>query len=70
MEFKNRYTEITNKFEILVLEKEIKEFMVSETGKMLPEEEMYSIDVLLIKVMTKRVDTKGRKCLVSIAYYI
>ena len=54
MEFEKRYTEITNKFEILDLEKEIKEFTVSEAGKMLSEEEMDSIDELLIKVMTKK----------------
>lgn len=54
IEFKKRYTEITNKFEILDLEKEIKEFMLSEAGKMLPEEEMDSIDELLMKVMTKK----------------
>ncbi len=54
IEFKKRYTEITNKFEILDLEKEIKEFMLSEAGNMLPEEEMDSIDELLIKIMTKK----------------
>lgn len=54
MEFKKRYTEITSKFEILDIEKDIKEFMVSEAGKMLPEEEMDSLDELLIKVVTKK----------------
>ncbi len=54
MEFKKRYTEITNKFEILDLEKEIKEFLVSETGKKLSEKEMDSIDEILMKVMIKK----------------
>ncbi len=53
MEFKKRYTEITNRFEILELEKEIKEFLKSEAGQKLPEKEMDSIDELLMKVMTK-----------------
>ena len=54
MEFKKRYTEITNKLEILDLEKEIKEFLESETGKKLPEKEMDSIDELLMNVLIKK----------------
>jgi hypothetical protein len=54
MHFKKRYTEITNKFEILDMEKEIKEFMVSRESKMLSEDEMDCLDELLIKVMTKK----------------
>lgn len=54
IELKKRYTEITNKFEILDIEKEIKEFMVSEEGKMLHEEEIDSLDELLINVIIKK----------------
>lgn len=52
--FKKRYTEITNRFEILDLEKQIMEFLVSEESKILLEEEMDCLDELLIKVMTKK----------------
>ncbi len=54
MEFKKRYSEITNRYELLNLEEEIKGFMESETFKMIPDEEKDALDDLLMKVINKK----------------
>jgi len=54
MEFKKRYSEITNRYELLKLEEEIKEYMRSEAFRMLSDEENDALDDLLIKVIKKK----------------
>lgn len=54
MEFKIGYSEISNRFELLKLEKEIKDFMESKDFRMLSCEEMDAIDDLLIEVINKK----------------
>lgn len=54
MEFKIGYSEISNRFELLKLEKEIKDFMRSKDFRMLSCEEMDAIDDLLIEVINKK----------------
>ncbi len=54
MEFKKRYSEITNRYELLNLEEEIKGFMESETFKMIPDVEKDALDDLLMKVINKK----------------
>ena len=54
MEFKKRYSEITNRYELLNLEEEIKGFMESETFKTIPDVEKASLDDLLMKVIKKK----------------
>jgi hypothetical protein len=54
MEFKKRYSEITNRYELLNLEEEIKGFMESETFKTIPDVEKDALDDLLMKVIKKK----------------
>ena len=54
MEFKKRYSEITNRYELLNLEEQIKGFMESETFKTIPDVEKDSLDDLLMKVIKKK----------------
>jgi hypothetical protein len=54
MEFKKRYSEITNRYELLNLEEEIKGFMESETFKTIPDMEKDALDDLLMKVIKKK----------------
>jgi hypothetical protein len=54
MEVKKRYTESTNRSEILKLEEEIKGFMESETFKTMPDDQKDALDELLIKVINKK----------------
>jgi hypothetical protein len=54
MEFKNGYSEISNRFELLKLEEEIKDFMRSNDFRMLSCEEMDAIDDLLIELINKK----------------
>jgi len=54
MEFKKRYLEITNRYELLNLEEEIKGFMESETFKTIPDVEKDALDDLLMKVIKKK----------------
>ncbi len=53
-EFKNGYSVISSRFELLNLEKEIKEFMKSEGFRMLSDKEMDALDDLLIEVINKK----------------
>lgn len=48
IEFKKRYSEITGRLELLKLEDDIKDFMISEAIKMLPDEEKDILDDILI----------------------
>lgn len=54
MEFKNGYSKISNRFELLKLEEEIKDFMRSKDFRMLSSEKMDAIDDLLIEVINKK----------------
>ena len=54
IEFKNGYSVISNRLELLKLEKEIKEFMKSEAFKMLSDKEMDALDDLLLEVINKK----------------
>lgn len=54
IEFKNGYALISNRLELLKLEKEIKKFMKSEAFKILSDKEMDALDDLLIDVINKK----------------
>ncbi len=54
MELKKRYSEINNRYELLNLEEEIKEYMRSEAFRMLSDEKKDALDDLLIKVIKKK----------------
>ncbi len=54
MEFKKRYSEINNRYELLKLEEEIKEYMRSEAFRMLSDEEKDALDDLFLKVIKKK----------------
>ncbi len=54
MEFEKRYSQITNRYELLKMEEEIKEFIVSETFKRMPDVEKDALDDLLMKVISKK----------------
>ncbi|NJD75694.1 MAG: hypothetical protein FIB08_01170 [Candidatus Methanoperedens sp.] len=54
IEFKKRYSEITNRHELLKLEEEIKGYMESETFNTMPDVEKDALDDLLMKVINKK----------------
>ncbi len=54
IEFKKRYLEITNRYELLKLEEEIKGFRVSEAFKMISDEEKDALDDLLMELISKK----------------
>jgi hypothetical protein len=54
IEFKKRFSELTNRHELLKMEEKIKEFGVSEAFKMIPDEEKDALDDLLMKVIRKK----------------
>ncbi|GFO97466.1 hypothetical protein ig2599ANME_1669 [groundwater metagenome] len=54
IEFKKRYSEITNRHELLKMEEEIKRFMGSETFKTMPDDQKDALDDLLMTVINKK----------------
>jgi hypothetical protein len=53
-EFTKRYSSMANRFELLDLEKDIKEYISSEDFRHLSEETRNALDDLLLEVMNKK----------------